>query len=150
MFQRLKMAIEAGQDAVASAEHELANAPVERNALLVLDEIGPGAQELKESYLRKVEQAQKGEFFILGPKSEHEFAELGVLCEFLPLSEHIFRTTGDRPDAVQHYLQNRLRNILDKWKVETCYWHGETAAELVDALNQQSVMPQRPIDFQRA
>lgn len=145
MLRRVREAIEAGRSAVSDAEKtaEVSNLV----ALMVLDELGPMADDTRARHLDAVSASGKRALFILGPDAELEHASLKILCEFLPRSQDIALTTGQRADVILRYRLARLRQILDKWEVEECRWIGDQAAELVAAWNADPNAPLPPVRF---
>lgn len=155
MIERFRRALAAGRGAVAETADiagQVAEdaAPGPLLALLALDEIGVGAEGLRDRHLAAARAAGTRALFVLSPLSAAEIARPDLLCEILPQPDDLARTTGDGPEAVALYRRNRLRLILDKWAVRECRWTGESAAELVEGWSPDRDTRLRPIRFRPA
>lgn len=131
MLSRLKEAVEAGRAAVVDAG---AVPEQQVDALLILDELGPLADETRQRHLASASAAGHRALFILGPEAELEHHDLSLLCEFIPRGYDLAASTGQRPDTILRYRQARLGLILDKWNVTECRWVGDSAEELIESL----------------
>ena len=147
MLEKLRQAVEAGKTAVADASRETAAPEKPVVALLVLDAVGTPAERLRRQHQTAAKDQGARALFILGPKSEHEYPDLDLLCEYLPLPEDLARATGERPDGTSRYVRARLRLILDKWAVRECQWVGDTAAELIDGWDSAEDATRVPVRF---
>ncbi len=148
MFSRLQDAIEAGHSAVS----EIQSAAEVQNlsALLILDELGPMAEDVRARHFDAAAASGQRPLLILGPEAELEHSSLQFLCEFLPRSQDIVRATGERPDTVLRYRMTRLNLIFDKWDVAQCRWIGVSAAEIVEAWTAEKTAERRDILFSPA
>ena len=142
LFERLQRAIEAGRTAVRDAEAAARPAPSVQ-AWIVLDELNRDAEPVRRRFLDAADEDGARPLFILSPLSEPDHARPQRSCEFLPLPEDLAEALDERPDAIMLYLQVRLAGILRKWQVDTCYWSGDRAGELVDLLRAED----SPITF---
>lgn len=145
MLTRLKNAIEAGKLAVADADGTVNVQSV--HALLILNEMGPLADQVRVRFLTGAQNAGHRAILILGPDSELEHPDLSQVCEFLPRVEDLAKIAGRRPAAIERYRLNRLRLILSKWGVNECRWIGDDAADLVEAWNSSAEPVARPVTF---
>ncbi len=128
MFQRLQDAIAAGQSAVT----ELEQAELRKTAAwIVLDEIGRDADPMRSRFLALAKGDSCRPLFFLSALTEVEQSNPSQACEFIPLSEDIAEATGERPDVIALHLGKRLVALFSKWNVQTCYWTGDRAGELI-------------------
>jgi len=147
MLNRLRDAIEAGRSAVVDAEAEKAAEEQPVDALLVLDELGPLADETRKRHIDAASAAGHRPLLILGPDSELEHNDLAQLCEFLPRAEDIVLATGYRPDAIRQYRLARLRLIFEKWRITECRWIGDSALEVVEFWTESDNPVERKVTF---
>lgn len=144
---RIGRALDAGRAAVADAEAAARNTERPAVALVVLDTMGPDAEAMRRAHQRFAAGRGLRPLFVLGPLSELEHPERHLLCEFLPLPEELGLILGERDEVIRAYLAARLRAILDKWRVEECFWAGERAAELIESWPRDAAPTGREIRF---
>lgn len=150
MLKRLKDALDAGLNAIEMAD----DAPRPQTearpavmALLVLDTLGDAGPALAARHVARASAGGARSLFVLNAWSSPDLARRDMLCEFLPLTEDLARTTGDRPDVVERYVLARFRLMLDKWGVRECRWHGDTARDLVARWERLADPTVRPVSF---
>lgn len=165
MLNRIKHALDAAK--AAAAENEGPGAPKAPDslpqtskgeddhppplyALIALDEIGAGGDEIARQHIADARSRNLRAIFVLSTDSDFDIPhDPDHVREYIPAHEDIYRATMERPDVIELYRQYRFRLVLDKWRVREGRWIGESAGDLIARYRAESDPSKRPIQFRQ-